>query len=392
MKTIRDLDAKNKTILVRVDYNVPLKDGKVDNDLRIRASLPTLKYLLDHGAKRLILISHLGRPDGAPDPAFSLSPVADALRKLLAEELPEFKNETKIGFYPLPTIGNTATSADTTTFADTASSANTAPSSDANASTSASTKVLIPDYVKIALLENLRFDPGEKANSADFIKSIIDATGSEAFVQDGFAVVHRAHASTDAVKNFLPVYAGLLVEKEVNNLSAVLSSETSGKKLLIIGGAKVEDKEPLIAKLAPDFDCVFVGGKIAADGYTPTLPKVLVADDFDEDSAGQKLDIGPLSAGQLAGLIIDSDLIIWNGLLGYAEDPAYATSSTLAAELIGEKTAATTIICGGDTTGFVENLMREHPNLNYSLVSTGGGAALEFLLGKTLPGLAAIQN
>ncbi len=358
MKTIRDLDIKNKTILVRVDYNVPLKDGKVDNDLRIRASLPTLKYLLDHGAKRLILISHLGRPDGAPDPAFSLSPVADNLRKLLAEELPEFKDETKIGFYPLP-----------------ASS--------------------IPDSVKVALLENLRFDPGEKANSADFIKSIIDATGAEAFVQDGFAVVHRAHASTDAVKNFLPVYAGLLVEKEVNNLSAVLNaenSEISGKKLLIIGGAKVEDKEPLIAKLAPDFDCVFVGGKIAADGYQPTLPKVLVADDFDEDSAGKKLDIGPLSAGQLAGLIIDSDLIIWNGLLGYAEDPAYATSSTLAAELIGEKTTATTIICGGDTTGFVENLMREHPNLNYSLVSTGGGAALEFLLGKTLPGLAAIQE
>ncbi len=388
MKTIRDLDAKNKTILVRVDYNVPLKDGKVDNDLRIRASLPTLKYLLDHGAKRLILISHLGRPDGAPDPAFSLSPVADALRKLLAEELPEFKDETKIGFYPLPTVKPTnasSASSDASGIPGTSAGSATSPAS-------ASARVPIPSSVKIALLENLRFDPGEKANSADFIKSIIDATGAEAFVQDGFAVVHRAHASTDAVKNFLPVYAGLLVEKEVNNLSAVLSSETSGKKLLIIGGAKVEDKEPLIAKLAPDFDCVFVGGKIAADGYQPTLPKVLVADDFDEDSAGRKLDIGPLSAGQLAGLIIDSDLIIWNGLLGYAEDPAYATSSTLAAELIGEKTTATTIICGGDTTGFVENLMREHPNLNYSLVSTGGGAALEFLLGKTLPGLAAIQE
>lgn len=359
MKTIRDLDVKNKVILIRVDYNVPLKDGQVENDLRIRASLPTLKYLLDHGAKRLILISHLGRPNGAPDPAFSLSPVAEDLRRLLSAELPEFKDETRFGFYPLPAVD---------------------------------TKIPIPDSVKVALLENLRFDPGEKTNSADFIKAIIDATGAEAFVQDGFAVVHRAHASTDAVKNFLPVYAGLLVEKEVTNLSAVLNAETSGKKLLIIGGAKIEDKEPLIAKLAPDFDCVFVGGKIAADGYQATLPKVLVANDFDEDSAGRKLDIGPLSAGQLAGLIIDSDLIIWNGLLGYAEDPAYATSSTLAAELIGEKTGATTIICGGDTTGFVENLMREHPNLNYSLVSTGGGAALEFLLERTLPGLAAIQK
>lgn len=373
MKTIRDLDVKNKIILVRVDYNVPLKDGRIENNLRIRASLPTLKYLLDHGAKRLILISHLGRPDGAPDPAFSLSPVVEDLRKLLAEELPEFKDETKLGFYPLPAVKPT----------------NAGPTTSAG---SASATISIPDFVKVALLENLRFDPGEKANSADFIKSIIDATGAEAFVQDGFAVVHRAHASTDAVKNFLPVYAGLLVEKEVNNLSAVLNAEAPGKKLLIIGGAKVEDKEPLIAKLAPDFDCVFVGGKIAANGYEATLPKVLVADDFDEDSAGRKLDIGPLSAGQLAGLIIDSDLIIWNGLLGYAEDPAYATSSTLAAELIGEKTTATTIICGGDTTGFVENLMREHPNLSYSLVSTGGGAALEFLLGKTLPGLAAIES
>ncbi len=359
MKTIRDLDAKNKTILVRVDYNVPLKNGAVENDLRIRASLPTLKYLLDHGAKRLILISHLGRPDGTPNPEFTLSPVTDTLHELLGQELPEFKDQSKIGFYPLPT---------------------------------ADAKIAIPDSVKVALLENLRFDPGEKANSADFIKTIIDATGAEAFVQDGFAVVHRAHASTDAVKNFLPVYAGLLVEKEVNNLSSVSSPEkSSGKKLLIIGGAKVEDKEPLIAKLAPDFDCVFVGGKIAADGYKSTLPQVLVADDFDEDSAGHKLDVGPLSAGKLAGLIIDSDLIIWNGLLGYAEDPAYATSSTLAAELIGEKAAATTIICGGDTTGFVENLVKEHPNLTYSLVSTGGGAALEFLLGKTLPGLTAIQ-
>lgn len=349
MKTIKDLDIKNKTILVRVDYNVPLKDGKITDDLRIRASLPTLNYLLDHGAKRIILISHLGRPDGQPSPEFTLSPVAKALNKLLPGP--------KIGFYDLPATGET---------------------------------LKIPADVKIALLENLRFHPGEKSNDPDFIHNIILATGADAYVQDGFAVVHRAHASTAAVQQFLPVYAGLLVEKEVENLKSA-STHPEKPVLLIIGGAKVEDKQPLIDKFVGPADHIFVGGKIAADGYTSKNPKITVAHDFDEDAKGQKLDIGPLSTGELANLITDASTIIWNGVLGLVEDPAYATASTIAAELIGEKRDGTTIICGGDTTGFVENLMREHENLEYSLVSTGGGAALEFLLGKKLPGLEAIK-
>ena len=204
-------------------------------------------------------------------------------------------------------------------------------------------------------------------------------------------MVHRAHASTDAVKEFLPIYAGLLVEKEVQNLGMALQHPAK-PVLLIIGGAKVEDKQPLIDKFTTKADCIYVGGKIAADGYKSKKDKIKVADDFDENENGDKLDIGPVSTGELAGLITDASTIIWNGLLGYAEDPAYATASTIAAELIGEKQASTTIICGGDTTGFVENLMKEHPNLSYSLVSTGGGAALEFLLGKKLPGLEAILS
>ncbi len=350
MKTIRDLDIKNKTILVRVDYNVPLKDGKVESDLRIRASLPTINYLLEHGAKRIFIISHLGRPDGKPNPDFTLSPVTKVLQKLLP-------NQT-IGFYdfhnePKPIAG-------------------------------------IPEKVKVALLENLRFYPGEEANDQEFIQNLVSATGAEVYVQDGFAVIHRAHASTDAIKNVLPIYAGLLIEKEITNLEKIMKKPEK-PVLLIIGGAKVEDKQPLIDKFTPIADHIVVGGKIAADGFKSSDKKIYVADDFDEDSEGKKLDIGPISTTEITNLITDANTIIWNGLLGYAEDPAYATSSTIVAEIIGEKQDSTTVICGGDTTGFIENLIKDHPSLSYSLVSTGGGATLEYLLGKELPGLKAIR-
>lgn len=351
MKTIRDVDVKDKIVLVRVDYNVPVEKGKVTSDLRIKASLPTINYLLENGAKRVVLISHLGRPEGKLTPETTLSPVAKALKKLLPEQ-------KEIGFYSLPEKGD---------------------------------KINIPEFVKVAMLENLRTDEGEEANSEDFIKNIVDAVGAEVYVQDGFAVIHRAHASTDAISKFLPVYAGFLLEKEIAGLKAVLDNPTK-PVLLIIGGAKVEDKQPLIDKFVDIAEHIFVGGKIAADGYKSDNPKVIVADDFDENENGDKLDIGPVSTGKLSELINEANTIIWNGLLGYAEDPAYATSSTIAAELIGEKEGATTVICGGDTTGFVENLKKDHKNLEYTLVSTGGGAALEFLLGKKLPGLKSIKQ
>lgn len=349
MKTIRDIDIKNKTVLVRVDYNVAIQDGKITDDLRIRASLPTIKYLLDHGAKHIFLISHLGRPDSHPDDALSLQPVATALRRLLPD--------TKIAFHTLPTPGEKI------------------PTSDA----------------KITLLENLRFDPGEESNDKNFIKNIIDSTGADVYIQDGFAVVHRAHASTDAAKHFLPIYAGLLLKTEISGLSAAITNPTH-PVLLIIGGAKVADKQPLIDKFANIADHIVVGGKIAADGYTSTNPKIYVAEDFDTDSTGAKLDIGPVATGRMAELITNARTIIWNGLLGKAEDPAYATASTIAAELIGENTHATSIICGGDTTGFVKSLLDQHPDLHYSLISTGGGAALEYLAGNSLPGITAIQK
>lgn len=348
MKTIKDINLKNKTILVRVDYNVPLKNHKVENDLRVRASLPTINYLLEHGAKKIILISHLGRPEGKENPDYTLNPVANTLKKLLPEQ--------KIGFYPLPKQND---------------------------------KIKIPADTKIALLENLRFDPREEANDQDFITNIVNSVDANLYVQDGFAVIHRAHASTDAIKHALPIYAGLLLENEIKNLEFATKNPAK-PVLLIIGGAKVDDKQPLIDKFLKKTDHIYVGGKIAADGYKFKDKKIIVASDFDKNEKGDKLDIGPLSTGQLANLITDAKTIIWNGLLGYAEDPAYATSSTITAELIGEHQGAETIICGGDTTGFVENLMKDHPSLHYSLVSTGGGASLEFLLGNKLPGLESI--
>ena len=188
----------------------------------------------------------------------------------------------------------------------------------------------------------------------------------------------------------MPVYAGLLLEKEVTNLSKVMDNPEK-PVLLILGGAKVDDKKPLIDKFSGIADNIVVGGKIAADGY-PASDKVYVAEDFDEDGEGAKLDIGPLATGKIAGFVANAKTIIWNGVLGKVEDPAYATASTIIAEEIGKKEGITSVICGGDTTGFVENLMADKPELKYSLVSTGGGAALEFLSGKTWPVVEVLEK
>ncbi|MBQ1373474.1 phosphoglycerate kinase [Candidatus Saccharibacteria bacterium] len=347
-QTVRDADVKGKIVLVRTDYNVPIQDGKIVDDLRIRTSLSTLEYLLEARAKRIFIISHLGRPEGKANPDMTLAPVVEVLKKKLPK--------CKIEFAPLPKDGES---------------------------------MKVADDAKVVVLENLRFDPGEEANSADFIKNIIDATGADVYVQDGFAVIHRAHASTSAVAEYLPVYMGLLVEKEVENLTKVINKPEK-PVLVIIGGAKVDDKKPLIDEFRDKADTIVVGGKIAADGYKGDN-NIYVAEDFDKDAGGAKLDVGPLATAKIAGYITDAKTIIWNGLLGKAEDPAYATASTIVAEMMGEKDDAETVVCGGDTTGFVETLMKDHPNLKYSLVSTGGGAALEFLVGSRLPGLEAIK-
>lgn len=352
-KTVREVSVKNKTVLVRADLNVPLENGAITSDLRIRASLPTLELLRERGAKRIIVISHLGRPEGK-EKSLSLKPVAEALDKMIGRV--QFVDDVSG-----PDVERTVS------------------------------KMKAGD---ILVLENLRFYRGEKQGRSDFVGEIVDSTGATIYVQDAFAALHREDASIARPGEHLPVYAGLLVEKEVRELTKV-SENPARPMLLIIGGAKVEDKQPLIEKFLPIADKIVVGGKIAADGYK--IPKedkkgkIYVAEDFDEDGEGAKLDVGPVATAQIAGMITDAKTVVWNGLLGKAEDPAYATASTIVAEMMGEKEDGTTVVCGGDTTGFVANLLEEHPNLQYSLVSTGGGAALEFLLGKELPGLKCLE-
>ncbi|MBR3163897.1 phosphoglycerate kinase [Candidatus Saccharibacteria bacterium] len=351
-KTIRDIDVQGKVVLVRVDYNVPMRDGRVAEDMRIRASLPTLNYLLDHGAKKLILISHLGRPKGEVNPEFSLAPVAEALDTLLPNHTVNFV-DAFVGDKVRDAVDNLSESG-------------------------------------ILLLENLRFSPLEEENSRELAQAIIEDTRAELFVQDGFAVIHRAHASTDAIAHVLPAVAGFLVENEVTKLEQTLDNPEH-PLLVIIGGAKVADKEPLIERFLPLADQIAVGGKIAADGYTASSDKIYVANDFRENDLGAKLDIGPNSTDTIVSFIQNAKTIVWNGALGLVEEAPFAKSSRAVAEAMGSS-GAFTIIGGGDTAAFVQQVLRDNSNLQYSLISTGGGASLELLSGKKLPGLEILQD
>ncbi len=356
-KTVKDVDVKDQVVLVRADYNVPLgkrKDGtrKVMSDFRIRESLPTLKYLLENGAKKIIIISHLGRPEGK-DKDLSLDVVALKLAELLPGVEVGFVDECR-GDVVAEAVEN------------------------------------MPEG-GIMLLENLRFEPGEKKNDEALAEDIVRSTGATLFVQDGFAVTHRAHASTVAITKLLPAVAGLLVEKEVTLLKKAL--ENPERPLVtIIGGAKVADKQPLIDKFLPVSDRLVIGGKIAADGYVTEEPQVYVAEDFDENAAGEKMDVGPISTCKIVDVITGAKTVLWNGVLGKVEDPAYATASVIVAKTLGEDDKVTSIICGGDTSGFVENMQTNDPRLKYSLVSTGGGAALELLAGQEMPGIEALAD
>ncbi len=362
-KTIRDVEVSGKTVLVRVDYNVPMKDGKVESDIRIRASLPTIEYLISNGAKKIILISHLGRPEGEKKPELSLKPVADKL----AEVLGSSNIRTLAGLTPavefVPEV-----------FGDLV-------------------KSTVDDLTEggIVLLENLRFWPEEEKNDTDFAKAIVESTGADVFVQDGFAVIHRAHASTDAITKQIPAVSGLLVENEVSVLTSAISNPEH-PVVVIIGGAKVDDKKPLIDKFLPIADKIIVGGKIAADGYAAESDKIYVAEDFNEDETGAKLDIGTVSTKKILEEIHNAKTVVWNGVVGLTEKHPFDMASRTIARALGNNKGITSIICGGDTTGFVEGLQIAEPELSYSLISTGGGASLELLSGLDLPGVTALEN
>ncbi len=351
-QTVRDVEVAGKVVLVRVDYNVPMKDGQVAEDMRIRASLPTINYLLEQGARKIVLISHLGRPEGEVKPEFSLEAAAGRLAELLPDKFVTFVDAT---------VGSKVKNA----------------------------MNFLPDG-GVMMLENLRFSPAEEENSEEFAREIVDATGAELFVQDGFAVIHRAHASTDAIARILPAVAGFLVEKEVASLESAITNPEH-PLLVIIGGAKVDDKKPMIEKFLPMADQIVVGGKIAADGYAATDAKIYVAEDFATDENGAKLDIGNAATAKIVELVNNAKTIVWNGTLGMVEDERFAKASLTVAKAIG-KSNAMSIVGGGDTAGYVETVLQKEPDLKFTLVSTGGGASLELLSGKKLPGLEVLKD
>ena len=391
-KTIRDVDLTGKRVLVRVDYNVPVQDGKVTDDLRIVASLPTLKMILDAKPRAVILMSHLGRPKGERNEAYSLRPVADALAALQDGPVRFVDN----------TVGDSVKAAIDT----------------------------LPEG-GILLLENTRFYPGEKANDADFAKQLADL--GDMYVNDAFGSAHRAHASTSGVAAHLPSVAGLLMEKEIEFLSNVMANPAK-PFAAIMGGAKISDKIGVIQKLLDQADRLLIGGGMAntffkaqgidvADSLVEDealdiarkllaehaerliLPvDVVIADEFSSDAAHQTislsdgvpdgwriLDIGEVTVKRFSNVLSDAMTIVWNGPMGVFEMPAFAAGTLRIAELVAARTeaGATTIIGGGDSAAAIRQAGLGDAVTH---VSTGGGASLELLEGKVLPGLAALDD
>ncbi|MGH3134682.1 MAG: phosphoglycerate kinase [Gaiellaceae bacterium] len=340
-RSVREAHVSGKSVLVRADLNVPLEDGRVADDSRIHASVPTLRLLLDHDAAEVVVCSHLGRPKG-PDPAYSIEPVADRLREL------------------------------------------------------------VPD-ARIRVLENTRFDPGETKNDPETARRL--AEGMDVYVLDAFGSAHRAHSSTEGVAHLLPAYAGLLLERELEMLGRLLG-DVERPFLLVAGGAKVEDKLGVLQNLGRRADAVLVGGKMAEElrdenplPYQALLPSDVVAaaafdDDaqtavtgFDELPAGWLgLDIGPATRERFAEEIRAARTVFWNGPMGVFEWPRFAEGTRAVAEAVAAVDGYT-VVGGGDSVRALHELDLAD---RISWVSTGGGAALELLEGKELPGVAAI--
>lgn len=393
-KTIRDIDLAGKRVLVRVDFNVPLDSQQhITDDTRVRAALPTIRYLLDQGAA-VILMSHLGRPDGKVVETLRLAPVAQRLSELLGRPV-EVAAES---------VG---------------------PAVEAQA------RALRPGQV--LLLENLRFHKEEEKNDPDFARQL--AVLGEVYVNDAFGTAHRAHASTEGVTRYLSGVAGFLMEKEINFLGSALEHPRR-PFAAIIGGAKVSDKIAVLERLISMVNTLLIGGGMAntflkAEGFEIgdslfeagkldvardlvakarqrgiqfLLPvDVVVADRFAADATHKVvpydnvpeswriLDIGPETIEAFREALADAQTIVWNGTLGVAEMPAFAKGTNAIIEILARRTraGATTIIGGGDSAAAVEEAGAAE---NMTHVSTGGGASLEFLEGRILPGVAALQD
>ena len=386
-KTIRDIDVKGKRVLMRVDFNVPLKEGTITDDTRIRAALPTIQYLLDNGAS-LILMSHLGRPKGEVKPEFSLKPVAVRLGELLGQ------NVQMAGDCVGEKIEAMAGS-------------------------------LKPGDV--LLLENTRFHAGESKNDPKMAEAL--AKLGDLFVNDAFGAAHRAHASTEGVTHYLPSVAGLLLEKEIAFLGKVVANPES-PYVAIIGGAKISDKISVIRQLLTKADALLIGGGmantfLAAQGYemgdslvepdSYDIAKELtalgkdklvlpvdgvLADAFSADAnrkiaqvneiepGWRMLDIGPESVELFGQKIAEAKTIVWNGPMGVFEMAPFAKATTAVAKMLAESEAMT-VIGGGDSVAAITQAGLAD---KMSHISTGGGASLEMLEGKVLPGLAALDD
>lgn len=392
--TIRDWDLKNKTVLVRVDYNISLSEtGEIIDDTRIRATLSTLEYLLKNNC-RIILISHRGRPKGKVIPSLSLKPVAEYLTKILNRKVPfvsDYLNKEKKEI--IKETGNE----------------------------------------QIILLENLRFYPEEEKNDLHFAQHL--ASFADVFVQDAFGGVHRAHASVVGIPKFLPTIAGLLLEKEINHLSDRIEN-AEHPFLAIIGGDKITSKIGILKNLLNKVNSLIVGGgmtytflktyniEIGNSIWEPEkldLAKEIIqqakeknvrlflpldhiiaqridpeaeireTENVDIPEGWMGVDIGPLTITRLAPIIAKAKTIFWNGPMGIFEIDKFATGSLKIAELIGKATENGTItIAGGGAT--VTVALRAGIQNKISHLSTGGGAALEFLEGKELPGITVIRN
>lgn len=385
--TIRDVDWSGKTALVRVDFNVPMKDGRVADDTRIRAAFPTLDYLRQRGA-RVVLLSHLGRPDGAPNPKFSLRPVADRLGELLKSPIP----------FGEDCVGQPAASA---------------------------VRAIGPG--EVVLLENVRFHAEEEKNDPSFAAQL--AKLGDTFVNDAFGTAHRAHASTEGLAHHLPAVAGLLMEKEIVSIGTALE-HPKRPFVAIVGGAKVSSKLAVLNNLIDRVDRLLIGGGmantfLAAQGLevgrslleaelVPTakdllshggkivLPSdVLVTSDLKSASASVRTvaaasvgaediiaDIGSQTVDLFAREIAAAGTVLWNGPMGIFEDPRFSRGTVSVAEAMANS-SATTIVGGGESVQAVEQAGVAD---KLSHVSTGGGASLEFIEGKVLPGVAALRN
>ena len=391
-KSVEDLDVKGKRVLVRCDFNVPLKDGEITNDKRIVAALPTIKYLMEQGAK-VILCSHLGRPKGEYKPEFSLAPVAKRLSEYLGVDVPLAEDKNVVG--------------------DNA-------------------KKMAADLQdgQVMLLENVRYRAEETKNEENFSKEL--ASLADLFVNDAFGTAHRAHCSTTGVASYLPAACGYLIQKEIQFLGGALA-DPKRPLVAILGGAKVSDKIGVISNLIDKCDTIIIGGGMAytfmkymghnigtslleADwvdkagemmqtakdkGVKFLIPvdnrcgkeykedtEVLVCKSDDIPDGWMGLDIGPKTEKLFADAIDGAGTVIWNGPMGVSEWDNFASGTIAVAKAIADS-GAISIIGGGDSVAAVTKLGFAD---KMSHISTGGGASLEFLEGKELPGIAALQD